>query len=485
MQTWTDNDKPLLYVLDTKFNFVQLEEHYSSLVWTERYQESGDFVLDIPLNKANYSAYKKGYYVRFTDSDETMIVETVEIQHDIEEPQLEVSGRSLTSILERRINASKVLDLNLGKIEYIGNLGHVVSSIVSDEIVDPYEEYYQMYHLEKEEETGDYIEVPGRGKDTETSYLKRERSSTPERKIPNFKYTNKVSNAQINKQFDEIKTVYDLLNIFAKKTVTGFKILLDGHDFNLITYQGTDRTTKQQVVNPIIFSTMLDNVSYVKYFEDHTDYKNVILSYTYDDKEKITSPVDETLVVGEAGEDEVGETPYFWFANEDDKNSSLQVTGLDRYELAVKSNASVTKLEEDSTTGSTGGEYPGGSFGKNPDYDVPSGDEGEEEEELSLYEKLKISADEEFDSGDHDVVRTTEGSVDPLVRYQFNVNYFLGDTIEFFDDIGIHVIALIDEVVRSYDQEGYIITPNFKTMDDYDYGDEGDPEEDPEYDNEY
>ena len=32
--------------------------------------------------------------------------------------------------------------------------------------------------------------------------------------------------------------------------------------------------------------------------------------------------------------------------------------------------------------------------------------------------------------------------------------------------------AVIDEVVRSYDTDGLIVTPNFKSMEDYDYGEE-------------
>ena len=42
-----------------------IEEKYSSLVWTERYQESGDFVLDIPLNSANFDVYKIGNYISY------------------------------------------------------------------------------------------------------------------------------------------------------------------------------------------------------------------------------------------------------------------------------------------------------------------------------------------------------------------------------------------------------------------------------------
>ena len=471
MQTWTDNDKPLLYILDKDFNFVHLEEHYSSLVWTERYQEFGDFVLDIPLNKVNYKNYGEGYYLCFTDSEETMIIESVEIQHEYEQPQLEISGRSLTSILERRVNASKALDLNLGKIKYIGLLGDVVSSIVSDEITNPYVEEYEFYHLELDD--GKLVEVPGPGSQVEgmeeTTYLKRSKLSQPSRVIPNFKYTNLVDGSvTIDKRFDEIKTVYDLLNIFSKKTVTGFKILLDISDnfsFNLVTYKGTDRTTKQNVLNPIIFSTMLDNVAYVKYFEDHTDYKNVILSYTSDDKEVVRELNGDFGVLGEIGDNDAGETTYLWCGNEDEDNAGLYAAGLDRYEVAVKSNANVSSIESSSTSS---------QYSSTP---YIAGEVESDDEEASLSEKLKITADESFDDGDYDIVKTTEGSIDPLVRYRFNEDYFLGDTIEFFDEIGIHVIALIDEVVRSYDQEGYIVTPNFKTMYDYEYGEEGDPDD--------
>ena len=32
LPTWTADDKPLLYVLDTEFNIIRIEESFSSLV---------------------------------------------------------------------------------------------------------------------------------------------------------------------------------------------------------------------------------------------------------------------------------------------------------------------------------------------------------------------------------------------------------------------------------------------------------------------
>lgn len=459
MQTWTEANQPLLYVLDRSFNLIQLEEHYSSLVWTERYQECGDFTLTIPLNKVNFKAYSYGNYLNFTDSEETMIIESIEIQDDYEEPQLEVSGRSLTSILTRRVNASKALDLNLGKIEYIGDFGSIVFEIINDEILNPFVEYYGLYHLELNDE-GQLIESPGGGTDEQTSYLKRFKISEPNRVIPNFVYENRVTGESIDKRFEDIKTLYELLNIFCKKIVCGFKIILDSdYKFRLITYKGIDRTTKQQTLSPMIFSTELDNVSSVKYFEDHTDYKNVAFAYTSDEK-KIVSLNFEQL--GEISDNKSDESTYLWYSNKDDPNSSS--TGIDRYEFAVKSNASI--------------QTPSSETVETPVARIGGSNVVETEKAITLAEQLEVSGEEAFEKEDCKVVKTTEGTVDPLVRYKFGEDYYIGDKIEFFDNIGIHVIALIDEVVRSYDKEGYIVTPNFKTMDDYEYGDEGDPDGD-------
>ena len=47
----------------------------------------------------------------------------------------------------------------------------------------------------------------------------------------------------------------------------------------------------------------------------------------------------------------------------------------------------------------------------------------------------------------------------------------MGDKVNISDERGnIYMTAYIDEVVRSYDDQGIIITPNFKNVLDYDDG---------------
>lgn len=476
---------PTLYVKDAEtMEYLRIEESFSSLVWTERYQEYGDFVLDIPLNAANVDVYKRGNYLFMDDSEDVMIVETVEINNDVEAPTLEVSGRSLTSILDRRVNASRALELNFVKIGqensiipvllesgsssytsysssssstsdtdeedetavigYYGSLSSVVSGIVENEITNPVLKSYQWYH--KEVTSGDHtITAPGKGGIGEETWIEMEEESAPERKISNFLYENSVpSTVVVNKEYNKIMTVYELLKSFAQKTMTGFRVVFDeNNNFVLKTYQGSDRTSKQSTLSPVIFGPVMDNVTYVKYYEDATNYKNIAFAYRSKDSD-----------------DQSDDISYTWVANPHYENA-YSARGLDRYEIAIDVGSSVSGSTEQSSSSNT-----------QPGNDDATGTP------MEVLNKMGVAAKDEFEDGDYDLVQTTEGAIDPLASYTFGTDYFIGDTVEIYDDLGIHAFSIIDEVVRSYDDDGYVVTPNFANMIDYDYGSEGDPEED-------
>lgn len=392
---------PILYVKNRNGDIIHLEESYSSLVWTERYQEHGDFVLDLPLGIVDRSVYAKGNYISMDDSDFVMLIEKTGINDDPEDQKFTVSGRTLSCILERRVNASKVLTICNDGIVYSGNLDDVVSQLLNDEIIDPKIERYDTY---KDEETQEYKTV-----------IVEESSS--ERKIPNFTYTNNITeDLTVKASFNDVKTVYDILVSLSKKNITGFKIdLTDNAGFKLITYKGKDHTTSQYTNTPLIFGPVMDNVAYMNSYSDMTDFKTVALaldeSYEYSNLSGM----------------------YTWV---DNPNSNANSTGLDRREVLISSSA--TSDDDDSTE-------------ENP---------------------LVNGALEKFDSGDYDIVSVSEGSIDTLVRYGIDKDYYIGDIVDMIDHFGNHYKALINEVVRSYDGDGYIVTPNFESMQDYDYGEE-------------
>lgn len=447
---------PIVYVRDkNSYEIIRIEESFSSLVWTERYQEAGDFVLEIPINVANFDTYKRGNYIQLDESNETMLIESLSINDEVEDPLLEVSGRSLACILERRINASKILDNYAESIKYEGSVYSVVNDLVTNEITNPkMQEYVWMHKVE------DGPDEKGYDRDNPSNnYKQKVTVDAPQRTISNFTYTDTSGVSGVKKNYSQVMSLYDILVSISKKYVTGFRIRLQNGVFALETYKGADRTSAQKVLDPVIFNPVMDNISYVNYFEDQTDFRNLALSYS----DGAWSPVD--FNVSYVPEDPTEQPPifngYLW-VNSDGNRYDQVYTGLNRFELAVDARSSA------SVTGWDPSEYYYPDMGEDQD---PS---------LYIEEKVEAVATDEFDTGDHDFVKTSEGAIDPLVRYEFGKDYFLGDTVELSNDNGVIMTAVIDEVVRSYDGDGFIVTPNFMSMEDYDYGSEGDEEEEGE-----
>lgn len=416
-------DDAIIYVLDKKTReIIKIEEGYSSLIWTERYQKAGEFKLTLPVTVENYEIYRIGNYLSFGDSVESMIIETVDIDDQSESPEFKVSGRSLSAILDRRINASRIVDLQGGTITYQGDFESVISSIINNEVILPkIQTVSKAYKAD-----GSYVLVKG----TEEALY---------RMIPNCTYQNLVPDGyEIDRNYNEAKTVLELLEDMSKPNITGFRTIIDSNrNFVLQTYRGTDRTMNQSNEEPLIFSPAMENISYVNYYEDITDYKNACLVY-------VDKALEETKIKPDLDDGQVN-PGYIWIPNSDNLNDSLP-TGIDRFETAFDVRSEV-------------------SFEVNDDSDWTVSFN-------TMLLKLQIAGKDVLADGDYDYVKMSEGAVDSSVNYIFDEDYFLGDLVELTNDNGVVMTAIIDEVVRSYDENGYVVTPNFKSLEDYDYGDE-------------
>ena len=107
--------------LDTNKQKVAIVDSYKSFIWNDRYCDLGDFELYIPAGEVELLAnIHQDYYIQCSESDRTMIVEKVNYKTDLEDGNFVViSGRSIESILERRIiwnDDGKITQVNLTKI---------------------------------------------------------------------------------------------------------------------------------------------------------------------------------------------------------------------------------------------------------------------------------------------------------------------------------------------------------------------------------
>ena len=93
-----------LYITNPKFELVGVIDSYTSLIWTERYNDCSDFEIMISANDKNIDILQNGYYIKRTDTDRVGIIETKTTQTNEETGDyIIVSGRMLESILDRRI----------------------------------------------------------------------------------------------------------------------------------------------------------------------------------------------------------------------------------------------------------------------------------------------------------------------------------------------------------------------------------------------
>ena len=93
-----------LLVLNTDFESVAVIDTYESMIWTDRYNAYGDFEIFFAMDTQLLQYLKEDYYLWLKDSEHCMIIEDIKINADTEEGNhLIITGRSLESILERRI----------------------------------------------------------------------------------------------------------------------------------------------------------------------------------------------------------------------------------------------------------------------------------------------------------------------------------------------------------------------------------------------
>lgn len=119
-----------LIVLDTSLKMLSVLDTFESLIWTERYSAYGDFEVYTSINDSVLEILKDDYYLWLKESDQTMIVEDRKIESDAENGNhFTVTGRSLESILERRIIWKQTI--------LSGNFQNGIKKLLDENIINP------------------------------------------------------------------------------------------------------------------------------------------------------------------------------------------------------------------------------------------------------------------------------------------------------------------------------------------------------------
>lgn len=223
-----------LLILDKNFDSSETLDIFESLIWTDRYYECGDFELYMPANEKVLTMLPQGYYLYLRDSEHVMVVEDTEIETDTEEgAHLKITGRSLESILERRIIWNRTV--------LSGSFQQGIKKLLDENVISP---------------------------------------SDASRKISNFVFKEssdeRITSLSVDAQYFG-ENLYDAISDLCKSENIGFKIILDGTNFVFSLYMGEDRSYNQEVNPYVIFSPGFDNLMNSNYIESDKTLKNVTL----------------------------------------------------------------------------------------------------------------------------------------------------------------------------------------------------------------
>lgn len=260
-----------VWILNADFKKIGLIDDYTSLIWSKRYWEVGDFELYVQATEDNMALLDVDLsttqiFVMRADNLEVMAVETIEISVDAEEGNfITASGRDLRKFLYQRVTTAE------------RTYGELLSSPVTDESVESQNinvcyAIYQMANLECINPSDDKRKIP---------YLEASTYMVPGCDISAV-------------TIDPATNVGEKIEEFATDFRFGWRCEWDGERIYLECYEGEDRSAS------VIFSPQFSNIENVTQTEDTSEdyYNSMILVNEDSDGNKTIAEFGDTTASG-------------------------------------------------------------------------------------------------------------------------------------------------------------------------------------------
>ena len=221
-----------IYVLNKDFQVVGVVDAYESLIWTDRFYSYGDFELYTYFDKKIVDICQQDYYLWINKSEHMMIIEGIEIESNPEDGnKLKITGRSLESIIDRRIVWQQMtIDANTP-------IQNAVKRFLDDGFLNPHP-YSGNYSASSDTRTRNATQLAISNKRKMTNLIFEESTDRTilNQKVEKTEYTG-----------DNIYDIFEqMLETQAKKTI-GYKITLNEENkFVFKLYTGVDRSFSQE-----------------------------------------------------------------------------------------------------------------------------------------------------------------------------------------------------------------------------------------------
>lgn len=222
-------------VLSKTLTIVDIVDNFDSFIWTERFDDVGEFELYLPTNAQGLRYILPDNFLQLKKSNRTMVIESLYLNTDIDDGnQYIVKGRSLESILDRRIIRAQTI-LN-------GNLQTCVKTLIDQNAISPTDPNRKILKLVFEESTDPLI-----------------------------------TSLTFDDQFHG-ETLLEAIRFICKSSSIGFKITVSNSgSFVFKLYTGVDRSYQTTGDSIILFSPKMDNLTSSQYLFSRKDHKTTTL----------------------------------------------------------------------------------------------------------------------------------------------------------------------------------------------------------------
>jgi hypothetical protein len=222
-------------ILNSSLYAEDVVDLFDSFIWTERFDEDGEFELYIPVNSTSLQYLLPDNYVQLKESKRTMVIESLFLNTDVEAGNnYVIKGRSLESILDRRIIRSQTI-IN-------GNLQTGIQTLLNQNAISPTDPNRTITRLVFEASTDPLITA-----------------------------------LTFDDQFHG-QTLSEAIKYICKAAGIGFKITVSiSGQFVFKLYAGVDRSYETLGDSIILFSPKMDNLTSSQYLFSRRDAKTTTL----------------------------------------------------------------------------------------------------------------------------------------------------------------------------------------------------------------
>lgn len=438
-----------LAVLDESMIIQHICEDYKSVVWTERFHGFGDFKLVIPGTLENLRTYQLDYYLYTKGTNKLMIIEQIELNTEYgKESLLTISGRSLESILDRRVMHPYPMwdgtylckhERTRGKVKDV--IKHYTNLLFKqrDSLDASHERHVMGFGWYSVDELPDGIRK-GRPVssldigDIQVSSAGYVRGMSLNASYNNIGYDDKDPYTMEGSWYKLVQELTDL-------TMSGWAIEYNGEDpyyWYGYTYNGVNRTFGQGERPAVVFSPKYDNLSKATYFKSKVSTRTKIFSGAV----KFTVP-QKLAMSGE-----------YLDQNTDSAMQNNSVTvgtkglGLREGYLQSPSVEHTNGYMEYKEQATGDKKYGVGSIDPN-----------------SIYRQIHEQCNTEL--WKHMPIEMFSGEAAQQSMYIYNEDFFLGDFVQIQNEFGQQDIARVTEYIRtSSDSEGDVFYPTFESLSD-------------------